>query len=210
MRTRDVVAALLLHGGAWAGGAEGGGRVLATFADAPGCSPAVRTVRIGARPDAQASARVQALFRLDQQDRQGVIDWDVVAPRDQARREELRTLLAQGRLTTAGDLYAAAFIFQHGNCAAHYRVANLLAAQALDRGHAGAGRLYAATLDRWRLSLGGPQRFGTQFTGDARGCEFRLAPLDPDTTDAERARYGVPPLAELEARAAGLKSPSCG
>jgi len=207
MRKLYVVAALLLNGAAWAGGAEGG--VLATFADAPGCSPAVRIVRVGERPDAQASARVQALFALDQQDRQGVINWDSVAPRDQARREEVKTLLAQGRLTTAGDFYAAAFIFQHGTCAAHYRVANLLAQQALQKGHAGAGWLYAATLDRWLLSQGKRQRFGTQYTGDAQGCRFKLAPVNLEATDAERARYGVPPLAESEARADEMKSPSC-
>lgn len=207
MRKLYVLAVLVLHGAAWAGGAEG--PVLQTFPDPPGCSPAVRIIRVGGRPDALASARAQTLFSLDQQDRQGVIDWETVAPRDQARREEVRTLLAQGRLTTAENFYAAAFIFQHGNCAAHYRVANLLAEQALSKGRAGAGWLYAATFDRWRPSLGEPQRFGTQYTRDARGCQFKLAPVDPGTTDAERARYGVPPLAEAEARAGRLKSPSC-
>ena len=51
-------------------------------------APAVRIIRIGERPDAQASARVQTLFGLDQQDRRGVIDWNVVAPRDQARQAQ--------------------------------------------------------------------------------------------------------------------------
>ncbi|MBB5232863.1 hypothetical protein HNQ09_000280 [Deinococcus budaensis] len=203
------MAALLLHGGAWAGGAEGGDRVLATFADAPGCAPAVRIIRVGGRPDAQASARVQTLLRLDQQDRQGVIDWTVVTLRDQARREEVRAMLAQGRLTTAEDFYAAAFVFQHGNCVEHFRVANFLAAQAMKKGYPGAPWIYAASLDRLLMNQGKPQHFGTQYVGDAKGCNWKLYPVDPKTTDSERARYEVPTLAELQARADQLSPPSC-
>lgn len=49
------------------------------------------------------------------------------------------------------------------------------------------------------MSLGRPQKYGTQYTlVDGR---YALYPVDPATTDAERAQYDVPALAEAQARA---------
>jgi hypothetical protein len=43
----------------------------------------------------------------------------------------------------------------------------------------------------------GYQKYGTQrFNNQATGAE-ELAPIDRQTTDSERAKYGVRPLAEL-------------
>jgi 5-formyltetrahydrofolate cyclo-ligase len=60
--------------------------------------------------------------------------------------------------------------------------------------------LAAAAFDRLRVLDGRPQKFGTQ-----RRCRnglWELAPRDTATTDSERAKWGVPPLAVLEARLA--------
>ena len=45
------------------------------------------------------------------------------------------------------------------------------------------------------LETGQPQKYGTQF----QAWKLRL-PIDPTTTDEERAKFGVPPLAEAEKR----------
>ena len=62
-------------------------------------------------------------------------------------------------------------------------------------GEGGVGAwIYAATLDRYLLSVAEKQKFGTQYTS-SDGCTFALEPYDPTTTDEARAEYGVPPLA---------------
>ncbi|PNY81757.1 hypothetical protein [Deinococcus koreensis] len=129
------------------------------------------------------------------------IDWSTVAREDEARRAQTLTLLRAGRLTTPTDLVGAAFLFQHGNCPQHYRLANLLSAQAIARGDERARWLYAATYDRWQRSLGQPQKYGTQYVSVGEGCQFQLEPYDPATTDRERARYDVPPIAQALAQA---------
>lgn len=118
--------------------------------------------------------------------------------------------LEAGRITSAESLYYAAFIFQHGDCPDHYKLANRLAGRALDLGYADARWIFAATLDRYRLSQGQPQRFGTQYVS-RDGCTYVLEPVDPKTTDALRARYNVPPLAEAKAMAEEFSDPNeCG
>jgi hypothetical protein len=61
--------------------------------------------------------------------------------------------------------------------------------------------LAAAAFDRLRLLAGAPQKFGTQWRARDGGRE--LWPVDPATTDSERAKWGLPPLAELRRRADG-------
>jgi hypothetical protein len=51
------------------------------------------------------------------------------------------------------------------------------------------------------LLAGAPQKFGTQWRARDGGRE--LWPVDPVTTDSERAKWGLPPLAELRRRAEG-------
>jgi len=55
--------------------------------------------------------------------------------------------------------------------------------------------LAAAAFDRLRMLRGEPQKFGTQII-DREGHR-RLWPVDPATTDSERTKWGLPPLAEL-------------
>jgi hypothetical protein len=56
------------------------------------------------------------------------------------------------------------------------------------------------------MTLGKPQRYGTQFKRDPGGPWY-LYPVDPAVTDEERARWNVPPLAELKKRAEALNTP---
>ena len=54
--------------------------------------------------------------------------------------------------------------------------------------------LYAATLDRYLLSQGKKQKFGSQFI--QKDDTWELAPLDNSITDEERAKYYVPPISD--------------
>ena len=99
-------------------------------------------------------------------------------------------------------LYHAAWLLNHGDAPAEARRAHELAREAAGRGHAPARWLAAAAYDRWCMYEGRPQRFGTQLVPD--GVRIRLWDVDPATTDAERAAWDVPPLAEQQRRAERL------
>jgi hypothetical protein len=150
-------------------------------------------------PDANqtASARMLALFAADQAARLVPTHADPRAfdREDTQRRFDALGYIQSGLILSARDLVYAAFIFQHGDCPEHYLFANKLAQMGLDAGDPDARWIYAATLDRYLMSLGRPQKFGTQYT--LRGGELVLYPVDPATTDQERAQYNVPALSEI-------------
>jgi TPR repeat protein len=100
---------------------------------------------------------------------------------------------------SARDLYHAAWLFNHGDEAADARRAHDLAREAAERGHRPARWLAAAAYDRWCMYEGRPQKFGTQIVPD--GVRYRLWDVEPSTTDAERAAWNVPTLAEQLRRA---------
>lgn len=142
-----------------------------------------------------------------------------VARTDRERQEIVLTMLAQGRLQDAQDRFNAGLVLQHTGMtfcgdkvvslsADNYLIAHHLFTQAMADGHPGAAYLAAASIDRFLSVTEGRQRFGTnRFFNQETGDE-ELTPIDRSVSDAERARHGVPPLAELlkrypEAKPAG-------
>jgi len=140
------------------------------------------------------------LFQADQADRHGEVDWKVVSPRDAARRARVQEMIDEGLLEARDDFVHAAFIFQHGADSTSYRIAHELAmtAVALDSTYMGARWIAAAAKDRYLHSVGLPQIYGTQL--HMVNGAWTLSPFDTTAvTDAERARWGVPPLARQRA-----------
>lgn len=154
----------------------------------------------GGAYDRAVSNRIAALFRADQAARALPSGTEAeLLEADHQRRVEVLGYLEAGQVQTTRNLIDAAFIFQHGNCSEHYLLANRLAQIALEAGDPEARWIYAAALDRYLMQQGKLQKYGTQYTlVDGR---YELYPVDPATTDAERAQYNVPPLAEAQARA---------
>lgn len=149
------------------------------------------------------SQELEDIFKSDQEDRTNHQAWlDVeyrigIFKRDQERRKRAAEIIEQGGLKIAEDYYHAAMIFQHGEGPDDFKKANELAKQAMDLGLEEAKWLYAASLDRLLLSEGKPQKFGTQYWQEADGAEIVLREVDPSTTDEERAKYNIHPLAEI-------------
>lgn len=146
---------------------------------------------------------LRTIFDADQADRRGgdlTGDPQAQVARDSTRRSRVQRLLDSGAATTAADYFHAAMVFQHGGSLAAFRRAHLLANRARDLGHPVGAWLAAASFDRWLTTLGRPQHFGTQFQSAADGT-WILLPIDPATTDDERAAWGVPSLAESVERA---------
>lgn len=135
-------------------------------------------------------------------DRQGTLPADLME-RDAARLARVEALLQDGALRSAADCLHAAFIFQQGTRLEHYWQAHELAMQAVELGHGPPAHwLTAAAYDRWLMHQGLPQKFGTQYR--LAGGAWVLHQVDPTTSDAERARWDVPSLAEAEARTVAM------
>lgn len=124
--------------------------------------------------------------------------------RSLARRKEAWDLVAAGRAKQPDDAYHAAVVLVASDRPAEVARAAELARQAL----AGnpdllAARPLAATAeDRSAMLAGKPQRFGTQIVEVAG--QWQLYTVDPAVGDDERAEWGLPPLADAQARAAEL------
>lgn len=148
---------------------------------------------------------LRRLYEADQADRQrwvsGPPEGDEearVIDRDRARRRRTAELVEAGALAEAADYFHATMLFQHGETPADYERARALAERAAALGHPTGRWLAAAAHDRWLTHQGQPQKYGTQYT--LQEGQWVLAPVDPATTDAERAAAGVPPLAEAPHR----------
>jgi hypothetical protein len=149
-------------------------------------------------------AELKTLFEADQAERQnhpfyGTSEYWELRARDTHRRQRVTELIAKGALKTAEDYHHAALIFQHGEEVQEIWRAHTLAMKAVEMDYVPARWMAAATLDRWLMYQGKPQKYGTQFVPD--GKQYRLWDLDPTTSDAERAAWDVPSLAEQQQRA---------
>jgi hypothetical protein len=158
------------------------------------------------------------LYAEDQNDRRPPegekINWSVVAGRDFDRRKRVMESYAAGALKTAKDYYHAGMILQHGNQPEDYLLCHEFCVTAVfiaAGDHeatwiAKAKWLAAASEDRFLLSIGRGQRFGTQFTQvTAKGkSAWKLDKITAGVTDELRAAWNVPSLAEAKTREAEL------
>jgi hypothetical protein len=144
-----------------------------------------------------------AAFNQDQSSRSGGGVGDPCG--DDTRRVRVLQLLAEGSIDTPAAKYYAAMILQHtpqgllgtvsaSKSAENYLLAHFLAKSAAEAGHSDARWLAAATYDRYVVSQGLPQKYGTQFTLNNETGFFEFDAVDPDTTDEERSAWNVPPV----------------
>lgn len=163
----------------------------------------------------QASARLEAIRAADQEERKdGRLGPDSI-PRDTERRREVAELFAEGCIKSGRDNHNAAQVFQHGSVPDHYYQTYIWAARAVQLGDEEARRLIPRGIDRYLLSSGYRQLFGTNATGqmqtNAAGkptgeMVWCLPPVAEDFTDEARIAMGEEPLAEKLAWVAEMNS----
>jgi len=161
--------------------------------------------------NAQSSAKVQdkdnqELTRLmdeDQADRMPPagksIDWKTVAARDESRLKRAKEIYSQNQLRTGNDYFNAALVLQHSNTPEDYLLAHELCVVAISK-RRGIESLAAASEDRFLMSIGRPQRFGTQYKSEGPNQPYRLYKIESGVTDELRRIMMVPSLAEAKAR----------
>ena len=143
------------------------------------------------------SAELKEIYEADQADRNsGDINWYEVSKRDSLRRVRVHQLLDSTKVRTARDYQNAAMVFQHGNDSTDYGMAVSLMKKAIEIDSTTSKWLLAAATDRYLLSKGEPQIYGTQY--EKMGDEpWKLSEIDTTViSDEERIRYRVETLAQ--------------
>lgn len=115
------------------------------------------------------------------------------------RCERVIALHRGGFVRDARDNFHAALVLLYGEKTSHYELARLFAYRSATMGESRAWCLQAMAWDRWLISMGKPQRFGTQII--KKDGRWSLGALDERVTDNDRALYAVPPLVFQQHRA---------
>lgn len=153
-------------------------------------------------PPETDNLRLEELHAADQKDRERVYgsasEVSGLKERDHARRREVVELMGRGEVNTVNDLYRAAVIFLHGAEPKEFLTAHRLATMAAINGHKPSRWLSAASLDRFLMSIGLPQVYGTQFEQGEEDGRYQLRlPIDDSTVlHFEKRFFGVPPVIE--------------
>ena len=147
------------------------------------------------------------IYENDQNDRMtSNINWLVINKRDSLRRVRVHQLLDSGKVKTGKDYRNAAMVFQHGKDSTDYGLAVSLMKKAIKKDSTINKWLFAAATDRYLLSKGEPQIYGTQY--QKMGDEpWKLGEMDTTKiSDAERIKYGVETLAEQREKVKQMNS----
>jgi hypothetical protein len=164
-------------------------------------------------PPETDNLRLEELHAADQKDREKVLtsprEVEALKTRDLERRKEVQEQFTRGEVNTVNDLYRAAVIFLHGAEPKDFLVAHRLSVMAAINGHRPSRWLAAASLDRFLMSMGLPQTYGTQFEHAAEDNRYQLRlPIDDSTLlHFEKRFFSVPSvmerLAQLNRKAQG-------
>ncbi|UPT72467.1 MAG: hypothetical protein M0D55_10800 [Elusimicrobiota bacterium] len=153
-------------------------------------------------PPETDNLRLEELYAADQADREKVYssaaEIDALKERDHGRRREVVDMIRLGNVNTSNDLYRAAVIFLHGAEPKEFLTAHRLATISAINGHRPARWLAAASLDRFLMSAGLAQVYGTQFehSEDENRYQLRLPIDDTTVLHFEKRFFGVPPVVE--------------
>ena len=163
----------------------------------------------GLPPRQQVSSTLARLYAQDQAARQaGFADLKsflALTLGDWQRLQKVRRMVDAQLLITALDHYHAALLLQHGNEPDDFHRAQQLAEQAAHLGEPRGVKLSAVAEDRYLISMGQPQKYGSQFVcTPPQG--WQLHPVDPAVTDADRQQYQMPSLAQQHAKIAQLQA----
>jgi hypothetical protein len=161
-------------------------------------------VSIGSTAASAQTPLLREMAKEDQDSRTG----KTIARTDDERRKIVLEIIGKGELKGPQDKFDAALILQHTGMtfcddrlvsysADNYLIAHYLFQSAYDGGIKDALYLIAASMDRYLSMTVGTQKYGTNREYNQKTEKEEWAPIDRKTTDAERAKYGIPPLSEL-------------
>lgn len=137
--------------------------------------------------------------RSERKSAKSSLEWQEIAVNDERRRRAVLDELRAGRITSADDYCGAATIYQRSGRSADLKAAfafATLCAQ-FDPNSERAAVLEANTWDRYMISMGSGQWYGTQYEWVANG-NIKLLPIAENLVSEEvREKYGLPSLRKL-------------
>ncbi len=150
---------------------------------------------------------LKELLEADQMDRKSLRlkklndkkRWGIIAKKDTSRLKRLYELLDKKPKLTGPNCFRAGIILQHAPSAESKEQVIAFAKKGMKLGHKKCGWLFAAGTDRLLMMQGKKQKFGTQYSKNFEG-KWELYPLNPRTTDKERAKYGIISLKKIKER----------
>lgn len=149
-------------------------------------------------PPETDNLKLLELFQEDQADRERVYDTpeslEQLRERDRQRCKRVYVMMELDEIRTKNDLYNAAVILQHGQEPADFLTAHRLAAIAAMLGHRTSRWLMAASMDRFLMSAGHGQIYGTQFefNQEDRRYQLKLPVQDATMLSFEKEFLGIP------------------
>lgn len=105
------------------------------------------------------------------------------------RLSKLRKILPRIDTTEIWNCHYIAYLLQHGDSPDEYKMAHEYAKKAVDMGSKATKWLFAATLDRYLVSIGKLQKYGTQYK--LIDGEKKYFPTDGTITEEEKRGCGV-------------------
>lgn len=164
------------------------------------CKQKTETSSLKVEKPLEDNLELMKIYEQDQADRKGTgIDWQAVKKKDSLRRVRVYQLLDSNKVRTSKDYLNAAMVFQHGGGdSASYGMAVKMMKKCIELDSTANKWLLAAATDRYLLSKGESQIYGTQFfkIGDDPWQRSQM-----DTTkisDEERIKFGVETLAQQQ------------
>jgi len=127
-----------------------------------------------------------------------------LAQRSMVRADKVAKLIHEGKVESAADHFHAALVLVQCTRENGLAVAHEQALAAAELGESRGFRVAAEAVDKLMVKRGMLQRYGTQFVWEPVLRAWRLYPLDPRTTDAERQAMGVPTLEGIKRQEAEL------
>lgn len=160
-------------------------------------------------PPETDNLKLQELYESDQQDRKQVYSsadmMEMLREHDAARKQAVLEMMSRGEVNTPQDLYHAAVIFLHGASPKDFLTCHRLAVMASIRGHGPSRWLACSSLDRFLMSAGLAQVYGTQFEHNPEENKYQLRlPIDDNTLlSFEKKFFNVPAIADRLAQLNG-------
>jgi len=152
-------------------------------------------------------SKIVGLFLAGQRDRKIKLfekNFALMVKRDNSRLAEARQIVKSELLKTGRDFYCATMIFHHSGKLSDTKIALRLIKKSMEKNYKPAKWLFAAVTDRILTQQGLKQKFGTQFQKNIKTGRWKLFPINPKTTDAERVKLNVPTLKEIKLKLARL------
>jgi hypothetical protein len=155
---------------------------------------------------AAQNAELRALAEEDQAVRTSTAT--TITRTDDDRIKRVLEIIAKGGLGAPEDQFNAALILDHtpldliqgrlvSKSPYNYLLAHDLAVESFAAGYQRSRTLVAQTIDRYLAFTEGYQKYGTNRIINQETGREELVWIDRSVPDSERAKYGVPPLADL-------------